>query len=71
MHRNNFVWTASVAAVMATTAVGHDETAITGILESTAPSIVTVKVVIETEVSMMGQGHRAQMLEASQICRNG
>ena len=49
------------AALMLTgTGLGQDETNLAGLLERIAPSIVTVKVVIKTEVSMMGQAQNEE-----------
>jgi hypothetical protein len=62
MYRKTIGMTGILLAVLSLPrlAAGHDETDITGILEAAAPSIVTVKVVIETEMRIMGQAQREE-----------
>ncbi len=51
---------AALTLALTGTGLGQDETNLASLLERIAPSIVTVKVVIKTEVSMMGQAQNEE-----------
>ncbi len=50
----------ALALSLARAGLGQGETDLAGLLDRTAPSIVTVKVVIKTEISMMGQAQNEE-----------